>query len=54
MFNMITECKACKQTVSKDAKTCPHCGQRTPGRETVLNKLFFLTLLLLAASFIFS
>lgn len=30
----LVECRACKQTVSSSAKTCPHCGQPRPAQSS--------------------
>jgi len=27
----LTKCRECKESVSSDAKTCPHCGTSLPG-----------------------
>jgi hypothetical protein len=27
----LTQCKTCKQKISKAAKVCPHCGEKNPG-----------------------
>lgn len=32
---LLGECHACGGTVSKSAKTCPHCGQKAPYRQKV-------------------
>lgn len=31
----ITECRGCGQSVSTEAKACPHCGTPHPAREYV-------------------
>lgn len=45
-------CHACGGTVSKSAKTCPHCGERKPYRE-VNNKPGFWTWVFIIFGFFF-
>lgn len=33
MKNNIVECRTCNGTVSKKAKTCPHCGEKKPAKK---------------------
>lgn len=52
MKNKLTNCRTCEKEVSITSKTCPHCGEKKPGKKA--SKAGYIWLGLFALIFVFS
>ena len=46
----ITKCRQCRQDVSTEAQTCPHCGTASPGKAPVARWIKVVVFLLIVVA----